>query len=154
MYYREQTVEFTFQRLFQAPTLPNVLQHTPIISRLSGAQQAIHYDAKLHLNPDGSGKKSDEAPMMLVTKMDIDRREKAPLENLVWGFFHSLLLSSGTCTDKHLFGQSVFPLAPASQCRFKCHCFHRFYCRSPSIHAWRFDLDHNRMHQSIRALVV
>jgi hypothetical protein len=80
---RSQTVNFTFQRTFQTPHIP-IIASIPLAGRLSSAQRTIHYDASLHLNQNEL--KEDGERSLLVTKVDVERREKAPLENLVYSY--------------------------------------------------------------------
>lgn len=80
--HREQTITFTYKRQIQCPELFWPLNSLPIINKLSQASKTIHFDGSLHLNPDGRPIAGDPH-QLLVTKYDVERRERAPLENLM-----------------------------------------------------------------------
>jgi hypothetical protein len=74
-------VNFSFVRTVRGPYLP-VIASIPLTSRLSSVQTVVHYDGVLHLNASGS-KDQGDGNSMLVTKLDLERKEKVPFENLV-----------------------------------------------------------------------
>jgi hypothetical protein len=79
MYRRSQTIKYAFRRTIQSPHIPYITS-VPLANRLSSARITVNYDVVLHLNRDG---KKGEKGEVLVTKIDIERREKVPFENAV-----------------------------------------------------------------------